>query len=177
LVAVDFFTVPTATFRVLYVFLVLAHERRKVLHFHITPAPSAAWAAQQIVEAFPFTTPPRYLLRDRDGIYGADFVRCVEGLGLEQKVIAPQSPWQNPMVERLIGSIRRECLDHVIVLSQHHLRRSLDRYFAYYHRDRVHRALDQDSTDSRPVEPPDHGNIVELPRLGGLHHRYTRQAA
>jgi transposase InsO family protein len=175
LVAVDFFTVPTATFRVLYVFLVLAHERRKVLHFHITQAPSAAWAAQQMVEAFAFTTPPRYLLRDRDGLYGADFVRCVEGL--EQKVIAPQSPWQNPMVERLIGSIRRECLDHVIVLSQPHLCRSLDRYFDYYHRDRAHRALDQDSPDSRPVEPPDQGNIVALPRLGGLHHRYTRQAA
>ena len=177
LVAVDFFTVPTATFRVLYVFLVLAHERRKVLHFHITQAPSAGWAAQQMVEAFPFTTPPRYLLRDRDGIYGADFVRCVEGLGLEQKVIASQSLWQNPMVERLIGSIRRECLDHVIVLSEHHLRGSLDRYFDYYHRDRAHRALDQDSPDSRPVEPPDHGNIVELPRLSELHHRYTRQAA
>ena len=177
LVAVDFFTVSTATFRVLYVFLVLAHERRKVLHFHITQAPSAAWAAQQMVEAFPFTAPPRYLLRDRDRLYGADFVRCVEGLGLEQKVIAPQSPWQNPMVERLIGSIRRECLDHVIVLSQHHLRRSLDCYFDYYHRDRAHRALDQDSPDSRPVEPPDLDNIVELPRLGGLHHRYTRQAA
>jgi transposase InsO family protein len=164
---------------VLYVFLVLAHERRKVLHFHITQAPSAAWAAQQMIEAFPFTTPPRYLLRDRDGLYGADFVRCVEGLGLEQKVIAPQSPWQNPMVERLIGSIRRECLDHVIVLNQHHLRRSLDCYFDYYyyHRARSHRALDQDSPDSRPVEPPDHGNIVALPRLGGLHHRYTRQAA
>jgi transposase InsO family protein len=157
--------------------LVLTHERRKVLHFHITQAPSAGWAAQQMVEAFPFTTPPRYLLRDRDGIYGADFVRCVEGLGLEQKVIASQSLWQNPMVERLIGSIRRECLDHVIVLSEHHLRGSLDRYFDYYHRDRAHRALDQDSPDSRPVEPPDHGNIVELPRLSELHHRYTRQAA
>src|ERR1700690_2412335 len=147
LVAVDFFTVPTATFRVLYVFLILAHERRKGLHFHITQAPSAAWAAQQMVEAFPFTTPPRYLLRDRDGLYGADFVRCVEGLGLEQKVIARQSPWQNPMVERLIGSIRRECLDHVIVLSEQHLRRSLDCYFDYYHRDRAHRALDQASPD------------------------------
>jgi putative transposase len=177
LVAIDFFTVPTATFRLLYVFLALAHDRRKVLHFHITPAPSAVWAAQQVVESFPFTTPSRYLLRDRDSIYGAEFVRRVESLGMEQKVIAPRSPWQNPMVERLIGSIRRECLDHVIVLNEHHLRQTLDRYFDYYHQDRTHRALEQDSSDPRPVESQDQGNILELPRLGGLHHRYTRQAA
>ena len=177
LVAIDFFTVPTATFRVLYVFLVLAHERRKVLHFHITEAPSAAWTAQQMVEAFAFANPPRYLLRDRDGIYGADFVRRVEGLGLEQKLIAPQSPWQNPMVERLIGSIRRESLDHVIIFNGPHLRQILSNYLAYYHQDRTHRSLDQDCPIPRPVEPPDQGKIIELPLLGGLHHRYTRQAA
>lgn len=177
LIAVDFFTVPTATFRVLYVFLVLAHERRKVLHFNVTDCPSAAWTAQQLTEAFAFSHPPRYLLRDRDHIYGAEFQSRTLALGLHEKLIAPRSPWQNPFVERMIGSIRRECLDHVIVLSEHHLRRSLARYFDYYHRDRSHRALDQDSPDSRPVEPPSHGNIIELPRLGGLHHRYTRQAA
>src|ERR1035441_6440790 len=113
LIAVDFFAVPTATFRVLYVFLVLAHERRKVLHFNITEAPSALWTAQQMVEAFPYIIPPRYLLRDRDAIYCADFTRRGQGLSLEQKLIAPRSPWQNPLVERVIGSIRRECLDHI----------------------------------------------------------------
>jgi len=177
LIAVDFFAVPTATFRVLYVFLVLAHERRQVLHFNITEAPSALWTAQQMVEAFPYTIPPRYLLRDRDAIYGADFTRRVQGLGLEQKLIAPRSPWQNPMVERVIGSIRRECLDHVIVLNARHLRHILSDYRAYYHEHRTHRSLDQDCPFSRPIEPPDKGNIIELPLLGGLHHRYTRHAA
>ena len=177
LVAIDFFTVPTATLRVLYVFLVLAHERRRVLHFNITNSPSAAWTAQQVVEAFPFTTPPRYLLRDRDGIYGTDFVRRVKGLGLEQKLIAPRSPWQNPMVERLIGSLRRECLDHVILLNQEHLRRVLTDYLSYYHRHRTHRSLEQDCPEPRAVEPPGQGRIIELPLVCGLHHRYARQAA
>jgi putative transposase len=177
LVAVDFFAVPTASFRVLYVFLVLAHERRKILHFNVTEAPSAPWTAQQVVEAFSYAIPPRYLLRDRDGIYGADFVHRVEGLGLEQKLIAPQSPWQNPMIERIIGSIRRECLDHVIVLNGQHLHQILSDYLAYYHQDRTHRSLAQDCPLARPVEPPDHGNIIALPRLGGLHNRYIRQAA
>ena len=140
LIAVDFFCVPTATFGVLYVFLVLAHERRKVLHFNITQAPSAQWTAQQVVEAFPFATPPRYLLRDRDGIYGADFVSRIKSLDMEQKVIAPRSPWQNPMVERLVGSIRRECLDHVIILNAPHLRRVLSNYLTYYHEHRTHRS-------------------------------------
>lgn len=176
-VAVDFFAVPTATFRVLYVFLVLAHERRKVLHFNITEAPSASWTAQQMVEAFPYTIPPHYLLRDRDAIYGADFTRRVQALGLEQKLIAPRSPWQNPVVERMVGSIRRECLDHIIVLNAQHLRQVLSDYLAYYHQDRSHRSLDQDCPFCRPVAPPDEGNIIALPRLGGLHHRYTRQAA
>jgi transposase InsO family protein len=177
MVAIDFFTVATATFRVLYVFVVLAHERRRVLHFNITQAPSALWTAQQVVEAFPFTIPPRYLLRDRDGIYGTDFVRRVEGLGFEQKLIAPQSPWQNPMVERLIGSLRRECLDHVVLFNEEHLRRMLTDYLSYYHRHRTHRSLDQDCPEPRAVEPPGQGKIIELPLVCGLHHRYARQAA
>jgi transposase InsO family protein len=177
LIAVVFFAVPTATCRVRYVFLVLAHERRKVLHFNITEAPSALWTAQQMVEAFPYTIPPRYLLRDRDAIYGADFVRRVEGLGLEQKLIAPRSPWQNPVVERVIGSIRRECLDHVIVFNEEHLRRILTDYLSYYHHHRTHRSLEQDCPKPRPVEPPDQGKIIELPLVGGLHHRYARQVA
>jgi transposase InsO family protein len=177
LIAVDFFAVPTATFRVLYVFLVLAHARRKILHFNITHRPSASWTAQQLIEAFPFASPPRYLLRDRDSIYGQEFVRRAIGLGLEQKLIAPRSPWQNPLVERLIGSLRRECLDHVIVLNEQHLRRRLTDYLNYYHRHRPHRSLEQDCPEPRAVEPPDQGNIIELPLVSGLHHRYARQAA
>ena len=177
LVSVDFFTVPTATFRVLYVFLVLAHERRKVLHFNVTDSPSARWTAQQLTEAFPFCRPPRYVLRDRDSIYGLEFAARAFSLGLEQKLIAARSPWQNPFVERLIGSIRRECLDHLIVLHARHLHRVLSEYFQYYHRHRPHRGLGQDCPEPRPVEPPDQGNLIELPLLGGLHHRYTRQTA
>ena len=177
LVSVDFFTVPTATFRLLYVFLVLAHERRKVLHFNVTNSPSAAWTAQQLTEAFPYCKPPRYVLRDRDSIYGLQFEARATALGLEQKRIAPRSPWQNPFVERLIGSIRRECLDHVLVLHARHLHRVLTEYFQYYHRHRPHRALDQDCPQPRPTEPPEQGKIIALPLVGGLHHRYTRLAA
>jgi putative transposase len=177
LIAVDFFVVPTVTFRVLYVLLVLAHERHKVLHFNITDSPSAAWTAQQLTEAFPYANPPRYLFRDREAIYGWEFVQRTLGLGLEQKLIAPRSPWQNPFVERLIGSIRRECLDHVIVFHEHHLRQRLTDYFAYYHHHRTHRSLEEDCPKSRAVEPPNQGNIIALPLMNGLHHRYARQAA
>ena len=177
LIAVDFLAVPTATFRVLYVFLVLAHERRNVLHFNITHSPSAAWTAQQLNEAFPYASPPRYLLRDRDCIYGLEFRRRAGGLGIQEKLIAPRSPWQNPLVERVIGSIRRECLDHMIVLNEDHLRRRLTDYLSYYHRHRPHRSLQQDCPEPRAVEPPDQGNIIELPLVSGLHHRYARRVA
>ena len=177
LIAVGFFTVPTATFRVLYVFLILAHERRKVLHFGVTESPSAAWTAQQLTEAFPYTDPPRYLLRDRDALYGWEFVHRTQVLGLKEKRIAPRSPWQNPLAERLIGSIRRECLDYLVVLNAQHLRRRLTEYLDYYHRHRPHRSLAEDCPEPRAVEPPDQGNIVELPFVSGLHHRYARQAA
>ena len=175
--AIDFFTVPTAAFRVLFVFVILAHERRKVVHFAITEAPSAFWTGQQLVDAFPFETPPKILLRDRDGIYGSDFVRRVAGLGMDEKLIAPRSPWQNPYVERLIGSLRRECLDHVIIFNERQLHRVMREYLDYYHCHRTHRALEGDSPVPRPVEKPADGNIIELPLVGGLHHRYTRQAA
>jgi putative transposase len=163
LIAVDFFAVPTATFRVLYIFIILAHERRKVLHFNITHSPSAAWTAQQLSEAFPYSNPPRYLLRDRDGIYGLEFVRRTLGLGLQQKLIAPRSPWQNPFVERLVGSSRRECLDHLIVLHEQHLRRRLTDYISYYDLHRTHRSLEEDCPQPRAVEPPDQGNIIAVP--------------
>ena len=177
LASVDFFTVPTATFRVLYVFFVLAHDRRRVLHFNVTENPSAQWTAQQIVEAFPEDTAPKYMIRDRDAIYGDRFCRRVEGLGIEEVLTAPRSPWQNPYAERLVGSVRRECLDRVIVLGEQHLRRILKSYFSYYHRSRTHLSLGKDAPEPRAVHPPSMGEIVELPEVGGLHHRYERLAA
>jgi putative transposase len=144
LVALDFFTVPTVTFRVLFVLVILAHERRRVVHFNVTEHPTAQWTAQQVVEAFPWDDAPRYLLRDRDSIYGMSFRQRVRSIGSEEVLIAPRSPWQNPYVERLIGSIRRECLDHVIVLHERHLRRILTSYFSYYHRWRTHQSLAMD---------------------------------
>ncbi len=177
LVSVDFFTVATAPFRVLFVFVVLSHNRRRVVHFNVTEHSTAEWAAQQMVEAFPWDTAPRYLIRDRDDIYGACFARRVSGLGIEQVLTAPRSPWQNPFVERLIGSIRKECLDHMIVLSEQHLRQILAKYFEYYHSCRTHLSLDKDAPDSRPAEPPEMGKVIAIPKVGGLHHRYTRLAA
>jgi putative transposase len=177
MVSVDFLIVPTLNFHLLYVFIVLSHHRRRVLHFNVVAAPSAAWTAQQLREAFPFTSPPKYLLRDRDSIYGRLFQRRAEALGLEEVRIAPRSPWQSPYVERLMGSIRRECLDHVIVLNQAHLHCLLNSYFAYYHRSRTHLGLDKDAPEPRPVQGPEEGKIVALPQVGGLHHRYERVAA
>ena len=177
LVAVDFCTVPTVTFRVLFVFVVLALERRKVLHVAVTEAPSASWAAQQVVNAFPFETPPKYLLRDRDGIYGAEFTKRVAALGLKEKLIAPHAPWQNPHAERLLGTLRRECLDQIVIFGDRQLRAVLKEYFEYYHLARTHRSLAQDSPVPRPVLPPAHGTVVEFPQVGGLHHLYTRRAA
>ncbi|MFK8081497.1 MAG: integrase core domain-containing protein [Granulosicoccus sp.] len=138
LVSVDFFTVPTATFRILYVFVILRHDRREVVHFNVTQNPTAQWTAQQIVEAFPFDPAPRYLLRDRDSIYGEHFRRRVRSFAIEEVRTTPRSPWQNPYVERLIGSVRRECLNHVIVLNERHLRRQLQSYFTYYQEARTH---------------------------------------
>ena len=174
--AIDFFTVRTITFRVLYVFLVLRHERRRVVHFNVTTSPTAPWAAQQIVEAFPFEDIPRFLLRDRDGIYGLFFSDRVEHMGVEEVLIAPQSPWQNPYAERVIGSIRRECLDHVIVLSEDHLRRILAEFCTYYHEARAHLSLDRNSPDPRSVQPVGQGKVVAKAYLGGLHHCYSRAA-
>jgi putative transposase len=177
LVAMDFFVVPTVTYKVLFVLVILAHARRRVVHVNITEHPTAAWTAQQVIDAFPWDEPPRYLLRDRDRIYGASFRQRVQHMGIEEVVIAPRSPWQNPYVERLIGSIRRECLDHVIVLHERHLRRLLTDYFRYYHDWRTHRALDMDCPVPRPVQRPEIGPIREVPEVGGLHHHYERQAA
>jgi transposase InsO family protein len=174
--AVDFFTVPTITFRLLYVFLVLRHDRRRVVHFNLTTSPTAPWAAQQIVEAFPFEEVPRFLLRDRDGMYGPHFRDRVEHMGIEEVLIAFRSPWQSPYVERLVGSIRRECLDHVIVLNEEHLRRTLSEFFTYYPEARPHLSLERNAPVPRSVQPPEKGQVVAKAYLGGLHHCYTRAA-
>ena len=177
LVSVDFFVVPTVTFRVLYVFVVLLHHRRKVVHFNVSDSPTAAWTAQQITEAFPHDSAPRFLLRDRDSIYGGEFRRRAKSIGIAEVLTTPRSPWQNPFAERVIGTIRRELLDHVIVLNEGHLRRRLRNYFRYYHGSRTHLALDKDAPEPRAVESPAHGQVVALPQVGGLHHRYVRRAA
>ncbi len=177
IVARDFFTVPTATFRVLYVFIVLRHDRRQVVHFNVTTNPYAQWTAQQIINAFPYEEAPRFLLRDRDGVYG-DYFKCrVKGMEIDEVPTAPRSPWQNPYAERMIGSIRRECLNHVIVLNDLHLKRILHSYFAYYHDVRPHLSLHRNSPTPRDVEPPCLGKVVSIPQVGGLHHRYSRAAA
>jgi putative transposase len=156
LVSVDFFTVPTVTFKVLFVFVVLAHDRRRVVHYSVTDAPSAQWTTQQLVEAFPWDTAPRYLLRDRDAVYGVVFSSRLHSLGIPEVKTAPRSPWQNPYVERLIGTLRRECLDHVVVLNDTHLRHLLRDYLTYYHWSgptshwrRTHRSRDRWSVPTR----------------------------
>ena len=177
LVSIDFIVVPTVRFKVLFVLVVLAHHRRRVVHFNVTEHPTAQWTGQQIIEAFPWGTAPKYLLRDRDAIYGSQFQRRVKSMGIEEVLTAPRSPWQNAFVERIIGSIRRDCLDHVIVLNDRHLKRILTSYFHYYHRWRTHLSLEMDSPESRSVQPPALGKVVQFPEVGGLHHHYERLAA
>jgi putative transposase len=162
---------------VLFVFLLLGNQRRQILHFNVTSSPTAFWTGQQIIEAFPWDTGPRYLIRDRDGIYGCDFVRRVEGMGIEEVPISARSPWQNPYVERVIGSIRRECLDQVIIISERHLRRLLKSYLEYYHGSRTHLGLGKDCPVTREVESSNRGAVFAEPMVGGLHHRYFRRAA
>src|SRR5215469_11294922 len=177
MVSVDFFTVPTIQLRVLYVFVILALDRRRVLHFNVTENPSAAWTAQQIVEAFPAETVPRYLVRDRDGIYGHNFTHRIDGLSIQQVPISARSPWQNCYAERVIGSIRRECLNHVVVVNEWHLRRILKSYIGYYHRSRTHLSLDKDAPESCLIQDLQAGRIIQIREVGGLHHRYERVAA
>ena len=177
LASTDFFVVPTATFSLLFVLVVLRHERRRIVHIGTTAHPTAAWVAQQIREAFPWETAPRYMIRDRDRVYGIAFRSRIKAMGIEEVVTAPRSPWQSPYVERVIGSIRRECLDHVIVLNERHLRAILLSYIDYYQRSRTHLALGKDTPERRSVQPAGAGKIVAFPQVGGLHHRYQRLAA
>jgi putative transposase len=177
LVSIDFFTVPTIRFQVLYVFLVLAHDRRRILHFNVTAHPTAEWTGQQLREAFPFDQFPRYLLRDRDAIFGNEFREQLRDLCICEVLSAPRSPWQRAYIERVIGSVRRECLDHVIVFRESSLRRILTSYFDYYHRSRTHLSLGKDSPAPRAIQSPEMGSVVVVPQVGGLHHRYERRAA
>jgi len=169
-VAVDFLTVPTLTFRLLYVLIVLSLDRRKILHYAVTPMVSEAWTTQQIREAFPFQDPPRYVIHDRDRNFSG-----IGRLGFKEIVTAARSPWQNGYVERVIGSIKRECLNHVIILGRRHLHGVLASYCRYYNESRTHLSLENDSPFSRPVEA--HGTVTVRSEVGGLHHRYGRSAA
>lgn len=177
LISLDFLTVPTARFKILFVLVILSNDRRRIMHFHVTDHPTAAWTAQQLVEACGMDEKPKYLIRDRDAIYGAVFSRRAQTLGIEEVLTAYRSPWQNPYAERVIGSIRRECLDHVIVLGPGHLKRVVTQYVDYYNGVRTHLSLCKDSPDRRPVHHSNEGRIVELKKVGGLHHQYVRKAA
>ena len=174
--AIDFLTVPTVNFNVLYVFFVLSLERRRILHVNVTAHPHAAWAAQQMVDAVGFDTTLTRVIRDRDGIYGKLFDTRVKRLGLEQFRIAPRSPWQNGYAERFVGTLRRELLDHVIVLGERHLIRLVKQHARYYNEDRPHMSLSGDAPAARAVEPIGSGGVIALPRVAGLHHRYSRAA-
>jgi len=174
-VSMDFFTVPTVTMKVLFVFVILEHRRRQVLHFNVTEHPTSAWTAQQIVEAFADRESARYVIRDRDSIYGNEVRVRIASLGLEEVLTAPQSPWQNPYAERLIGSVRRECLNHFVILNARHLKRILTLYFRYYHGSRTHLALDKQCPLPQAVSRT--GRMVKIPQVGDLHHRYERVAA
>ena len=177
LVSVDFFTVPTIRFQVLYVFLVLAHERRLIVHFGVTAHPTTEWTAQQLRDAFPWDSAPRYLLRDRDRIFGHEFTKQVQDMSIQEVLAAPRSPRQRAYIERLIGTLRRECLDHVIVFHEASLYRHVQSFLTYYHASRTHLSLAKDTPEPRAVEPAQLGAVVAIPQVGGLHHRYERRAA
>jgi hypothetical protein len=175
--AIDMFVVASASFRLLHVMIILTHGRRKIMRTAVTEHPTAAWLSRQVTEAFPWHTAPRYLLRDRDASYGSEFRSRVEAMNIAEVITAPHSPWQNAYVERVIGSIRRECLDHVVIFNERHLRRVLSSYVDYYQRSRTHLSLDKDCPESRPIQHRSVGRIVAIPKVGGLHHRYERLAA
>jgi transposase InsO family protein len=174
--AADFFVVPTVTCRLLFVLVILAHQRRRVVHVAVTAHPTAAWTAQQLREAFPGDEVPRYLIRDRDHAF-AEVGPTATGMGIHEVLTAPRSTWQNAYAERVIGSIRRECLDHVIVVNEIGLSRILTQYLVYYHESRTHLSLAKDTPQPRLVAPPTHGLVVAIPQVGGLHHRYDHRAA
>ena len=169
--------VPTVTYKVLFVLLILAHHRRRVMHVNVTAHPTAEWTGQQVVQAFPWDETPQHLLRDRDRVYGTAFRQRVRTLGITEGLSAPCSPWQNPYVERLIGSIRRECLEHVMVLGERHLNRILTSYLANYHHWRTHLSLEMGCPEPRPIQPSTLGPVRAVLEVGGLYHHYERRAA
>ena len=177
--AFDFFTVPTATFKLLYCFFVIEHDRRKILHFNVTRHPNAEWVVQQLREAFPEAGRYRYVILDRDAKFDSSVRQFLEATGLEPKRTSIRSPWQNGIAERWVGSCRRELLDHVIPLNDEHLRRLVRDYVAYFHQDRIHDALSKDTPHCRPVEnkPCPQATLISNARLGGLHHRYSWRSA
>jgi len=170
--SMDMFVVPTISFRLLYGLLILRHARRELLWLGVTPHPSAEWIARQLTEACGWNEPPRYIIRDRDGAYGGAFIRRVAAMGIRDRPISARSPWQNGCAERLIGSIRRECLDHVVVFGERHLRHLLNSYQQYYNEVRTHLSLQKDAPIPRDVCRT--GRVLSLPILGGLHHQYVR---
>jgi transposase InsO family protein len=170
--AMDLFVVPTIGFNLLYALVVVRLDRRDLVWIDVTSNPTAEWIARQIAEAFPWDEAPRYLIRDRDCVYGTVVTRRLRAMGIRDRPIAPGSPWQNGFAERLIGSIRRECVDHMVVLGEAHLRRILLRYAAYYNEWRTHRSLNKDAPMHRAIQRV--GSILSTPVLGGLHHRYGR---
>jgi putative transposase len=176
LMAVDFFVVPTVTYRLLFVPVMLAHNRRRIVHVAVTAHPTAAWTTQQLREAFPWDEGPRYLIRDRDHAFDG-LGSTAKAIGIHEVVTAPRAPWQNAYAERFIGSVRRECLDHVIVFSETGLKRLMSVYCASYERPRSHLSLAKDTPIPRPVIGSGEGRIVAIPQVGGLHHRYERRAA
>jgi transposase InsO family protein len=170
--AIDMCVVPTLTFDHLFAFLVLGHGRRRLLWFEVTRHPTAEWLARQITEAFPWTSAPTYLVRDNDRAYGHVFTSRVRAMGIRDRLISPGSPWQNGYAERLIGTLRRECLDQMVIFSEAHLRRILSAYATYYNQARTHLALQKDAPLHRAVQRS--GAIVGIPILAGLHHQYVR---
>ena len=168
---------PSATFRVLFVLVILSHERRRIIRFNATAHPTAVWTARQLLEAIGEGKTPGYVLRDRDQRYGRKFSRQASALGVEEVLTALRSPWQNAYAERVMGSIRREILDHVIILGERHLRRMMKRYVRYYNGTRTHLSLGKDAPQERTVQRPCEGRVVGLPRVGGLRHEYIRLAA
>ena len=172
--AADFFTVQTLTFRTLYVFVLLSHDRRRIVHWNVTAHPTAPWVWRQIVQATPWGTSPRFLIRDRDRSYGADFVARAAGIGIEAVLTPIHAPQANALAERVIGTIRRECLDHLIAVNERHLRGVLREYVAYYNAERPHRSLAlSPPAGPRPLPPSSARDLVDAePVLGGLHHVY-----
>lgn len=176
--AIDFFTVPTVAFRLLYCFFAIDHGRRKILHFNVTAHPSAEWVVQQLRETFSDSDRHRYVILDRDSKFSAEVIGFLRSSGIKSVRTSVRSPWQNGLAERWVGSARRDCFDHVIALDEAHVRRLAREYVAYYHADRTHDGLGKDTPSGRAIEvKPAGAELISLPRLGGLHHRYTWQAA